>query len=84
MHVNGPHVSATIAVAHCVSVAQQTKSAGLTDRDGTANSRLTFLHSEIRQQHTEDVLRADSLGDVTERIDRSSSNRLLVRFEEIE
>lgn len=57
---------------------------GLTDGNGTANTTLPLLHAQVRQEHAQDVLRTDSLGDVAERVDRRSSNRLLVRLEEVE
>ena len=48
---------------------------GLTDGNGTANTTLPLLHAQVRQEHAQDVLRTDSLGDVAERVDRRSSNR---------
>lgn len=56
----------------------------LTDGDGTADTRLTLLHPQVGEQNTQHILRSDSLGDVTERVDGSTTNGLLVRLEQVE
>lgn len=56
----------------------------LTDGDGTADTTLTLLNSQVGEEDAEDVLGTDGLGDVSERVDGRSSNSLLVRLEEVE
>mmetsp|Transcript_48184 Transcript_48184/g.114649 ORF Transcript_48184/g.114649 Transcript_48184/m.114649 type:complete len:308 (+) Transcript_48184:521-1444(+) len=54
------------------------------DGHGGAHAVLALLHLEVVQQHRQHVLRADSLGNVTEGVDRRAANRLLVRLEHVE
>jgi hypothetical protein len=85
MQVNGPQVSATMAEKDRESVGVKRRGKiGLTDGDGTADTTLTLLDSQVGEEDAEDVLRTDGLGDVSERVDGSSSNRLLMRLEEVE
>jgi len=55
-----------------------------TDSDSRTNTRLTILNLEIRQEYRQHILRTDSFGDVTERVDSSTSNCPLVSLEEVE
>lgn len=92
MHVNGPQVSATMAVggvrasvSHRPRRRQEAREGrGRTDGDGAADARLAVLDLEVGEEDTQDVLRADGLGDVAERVDGGAPNRLLVRLEEVE
>jgi hypothetical protein len=56
----------------------------LTDGDRTAYTRLTLLNLQVGQQDAEHILRSDSLGNVTERVDSSSPDSLLVCLEKVE
>lgn len=55
-----------------------------TDGDRAADTTLALLNAEVREKNAEDVLGADGFGDVAERVDGRSSDRLLVRLEEVE
>lgn len=55
-----------------------------TDRDCTADSTLALLYFQVGKQDTEHILRTDSFGNVTERVDSCSTNRLLVCFEQFQ
>lgn len=83
MQVKGPHVSATIAAARQRVFRRAEGRARLTDGDSTAHTTLALLDAQIRQQDTEHVLWTNRLGDVAERVDSRSSDRLLVRLEQV-
>mmetsp|Transcript_21279 Transcript_21279/g.52407 ORF Transcript_21279/g.52407 Transcript_21279/m.52407 type:complete len:375 (-) Transcript_21279:2187-3311(-) len=56
------------------------------DRNGhrRAHAVLPLLHLEVVEQHREHVLGPDRLGDVPERVDRRTPDRLLVRLEHVQ
>lgn len=55
----------------------------LTDSDGTTHPTLSLLHLQICQEDTQHILRTNSLGDITERVDSRSSNRSLMGLEQV-
>ena len=54
-----------------------------TNSNRATHTGLALLHPQIRQQDRQDILRAQTLGNVTERVDRRTTNTLLVRLQEI-
>lgn len=84
IQVNGPQVSATIAIWERRWLTRPRKKRReeekLTDSNRTTDPTLSLLNSQIGQKYTQDILRSNSFSDVTETIDCRPSDGLLVSF----